>query len=118
MRIWGFIIDRIYVEVILNANHSEKKSLTYKNFLHHRNNAIGVLFDKKTNNKYYFNRDNALHLQVLNAMNFDKKNFIFLLEYPDKLLITHPKKEDIKIEQIIKNFNITENNIDYVKNSI
>lgn len=114
MRIWGFIIDMIYVEVILNANHLEKKSLTYENSAHHRNGAVGILYNTKTNDRYYFNRDNALHTQVSNAMNFDKKNFIFLLEYPDKLLITHPKKEDIKIEQIIKKFNITENNIEYV----
>ena len=43
MRIWGFIIDMIYVEVILNANHLEKKSLTYENSAHHRNGAVGIL---------------------------------------------------------------------------
>jgi hypothetical protein len=114
MRIWGFIIDRMYVEVILNANRLEKQSLTYKNCFHHRNGAVGILYDKKTSDKYYFNRDNALHIQVLNAMNFYKENFIFLLEYPDKLIITHPKKEEIKIDQLIEKFNITENNIEYI----
>ena len=114
MRVWGFDIDGLYTEVILNASHLEKKSLIFKDNHHHRNNSVGVLYNTKTKDCYYFNRDIALHEQVLRFMKFDKKDFIFVLEYPDKIFVSYPEKKDINVSELINRFNILETNIEYI----